>query len=77
MHKLADLMERDTEALAELEALDNGKSAKIAKEVDLPDSIACLRYYAGELNFVIPHRSLIFTTSVGWADKIYGQVRSH
>lgn len=47
LYKLADLMERDQETLAELEALDNGKSAEIAKSVDLPDSIACLRYYAG------------------------------
>lgn len=53
MHKLADLMERDAEALAELEALDNGKSAKVAKEVDLPDSIACIRYYAGRMVFAI------------------------
>ena len=37
-------MERDSEALAELEALDNGKSAEIAKSVDLPDSIACIRF---------------------------------
>lgn len=47
LNKLADLMERDSDALAELEALDNGKSAEIAKSVDLPDSIACIRYYAG------------------------------
>lgn len=43
LNRLADLMERDSDALADLEALDNGKSAEIAKEVDLPDSIACLR----------------------------------
>lgn len=43
LNKLADLMERDSDALAELEALDNGKSAEIAKSVDLPDSIACIR----------------------------------
>jgi len=40
-------MERDLLDLADLEALDNGKSAEIAREVDLPDSIACFRYYAG------------------------------
>ncbi|KAF8314876.1 NAD-aldehyde dehydrogenase [Cantharellus anzutake] len=44
---LADLLERDAEAFAGLEALDNGKSAQVAREVDLPDSIACIRYYAG------------------------------
>lgn len=52
LHKLADLMERDAEALAELEALDNGKSASLAKQVDLPDSIACLRYACVVLVYV-------------------------
>ncbi len=36
-------MERDADALADLEALDNGKSAQVAREVELPDSIACIR----------------------------------
>jgi aldehyde dehydrogenase (NAD+) len=31
MHKLADLMERDQQVLAELEALDNGKPVRIAR----------------------------------------------
>lgn len=31
MHKLADLMERDHQVLAELEALDNGKPVRIAR----------------------------------------------
>ena len=43
LYKLADLMERDSDALADLEALDNGKSAEVAKNVDLPDSIAHIR----------------------------------
>lgn len=47
MHKLADLMERDADMLAGLEAMDNGKPYKIARNVDIPASIACLRYYAG------------------------------
>lgn len=47
MNKLADLMERDAEHLAALEALDNGKPYKIALNVDIPGSIATVRYYAG------------------------------
>ena len=47
MHKLADLMERDAAHLASLECLDNGKPYNIALNVDVPASIACLRYYAG------------------------------
>jgi len=28
-------------------SIDGGKGVRIAREVDIPDSIACLRYYAG------------------------------
>ncbi|RSH82124.1 aldehyde dehydrogenase (NAD(P)(+)) ald5 [Saitozyma podzolica] len=47
LNKLADLMERDAEKLAALESLDSGKGIRIVREIDLPDSVACLRYYAG------------------------------
>ncbi|PAV20791.1 NAD-aldehyde dehydrogenase [Pyrrhoderma noxium] len=47
INKLADLMERDQQILAELESLDNGKPVRIARDVDIADSIGCLRYYAG------------------------------
>lgn len=45
--KLADLMEANIEELAELETLDNGKPLLESLRVDLPQSIACVRYYAG------------------------------
>ncbi|GAA5931080.1 hypothetical protein JCM3775_000794 [Rhodotorula graminis] len=47
LNKLADLMERDIQFLAELESLNGGKGVRIARDMDLADSIACLRYYAG------------------------------
>jgi len=47
LHKLADLMERDAQELAELESLDNGKPVRIARDFDIGDSVQCLRYYAG------------------------------
>ncbi|BGP48789.1 hypothetical protein JCM10450v2_004665 [Rhodotorula kratochvilovae] len=47
LNKLADLMERDVQFLAELESLNGGKGVRIAREMDIADSIACLRYYAG------------------------------
>ena len=47
MNKLADLMERDVEHLAELEALDNGKAYSVAVNVDIPLAIEHIRYYAG------------------------------
>jgi len=45
--KLADLMERDLDFLAGLEAIDNGKTKQNASDADLPLAIGCLRYYAG------------------------------
>src|SRR5580692_11228633 len=47
MNKLADLIEKNIEELAELEALDNGKPYQVALAADLPLTIACYRYYAG------------------------------
>ncbi|KAF7730543.1 aldehyde dehydrogenase (NAD(P)(+)) ald5 [Apophysomyces ossiformis] len=47
IYKLADLMERDKEELATLDALDNGKSFVVARDMDLVDSIGCFRYFAG------------------------------
>ncbi|KAF8609297.1 NAD-aldehyde dehydrogenase [Ceratobasidium sp. AG-I] len=45
--KLANLMERDAQSLAELESLDNGKPVAVARDGDILESVACLRYYAG------------------------------
>ena len=47
LHRLADLIEKNADELARLEALDNGKPYKVAKAADLPLTIACYRYYAG------------------------------
>jgi aldehyde dehydrogenase (NAD+) len=47
MNKLADLIEKHKEELAELESLDNGKPYQVALTADLPLTIACYRYYAG------------------------------
>ncbi len=47
MYKLADLIEKNMDELAQLEALDNGKPYSMARAADLPLVIACYRYYAG------------------------------
>src|SRR6266852_988879 len=47
LHRLADLIEKNMDELAQLEALDNGKPYKVALTADLPLVIACYRYYAG------------------------------
>lgn len=45
--KLADLLERDAEVLAELECLNNGKSAQMARAVDVQLCVDFFRYMAG------------------------------
>lgn len=45
--KLADLLEKHADEFAELEAIDNGKPATIAKVVDVAHSIAQFRYMSG------------------------------
>src|ERR1700758_1512902 len=47
MNKLADLIEKHADELAQLESLDNGKPYHIARAADLPLTIACYRYFAG------------------------------
>uniref|UniRef100_A0A060SZE0 ARAD1A19888p n=1 Tax=Blastobotrys adeninivorans TaxID=409370 RepID=A0A060SZE0_BLAAD len=47
INKWADLIDEEKHALGELESLDNGKPVWMARDVDIEDSIGCLRYYAG------------------------------
>jgi aldehyde dehydrogenase (NAD+) len=47
MNRLADLIEKSAEELAQLETLDNGKPYHVALGADLPLTVACYRYYAG------------------------------
>jgi len=45
--RVADLLERDADALAQLEVLDMGKPLRLAREDDLPMAIDHFRYFAG------------------------------
>ncbi|KAH0364827.1 aldehyde dehydrogenase, partial [Aureobasidium melanogenum] len=47
MNKLADLMEKNVELLATIDAWDNGKPYSEALTGDLPEAIGTIRYYAG------------------------------
>lgn len=47
LNNLANLMQKNFDELAAIEALDNGKTFSWAQKVDVKDSIACIRYYAG------------------------------
>jgi len=45
--KIADLIERYTDELSELETLDNGKPLRVSSRVDVPQAVKHFRYYAG------------------------------
>ena len=45
--KLADLVEQNSEELAQLESLDNGKLVMFAKMIDVHGTVDFLRYMAG------------------------------
>lgn len=47
MYKLADLIEKNSEELAQLETLDNGKPIRETANADIPLAIEHMRYYAG------------------------------
>jgi aldehyde dehydrogenase (NAD+) len=47
LFRLADLIEKNADDLAGLEALDNGKPFSIAKAVDVAATVGCFRYFAG------------------------------
>lgn len=47
LYRLADLIERDAEYLARLETMDNGKLYAMALGVDVPNTVATFRYFAG------------------------------
>ena len=47
LYKLGDLIEKNVDELAALEALDNGKTFSDAKNADLYLALKTYRYYAG------------------------------
>src|ERR1035441_4099655 len=47
LFRLADLIERNADQLARLEALDNGKAVSVARVVDVAKTVACYRYFGG------------------------------
>ncbi len=47
LYRLADLVEQHADELARIETLQNGKPYFESRQIDLPEVIAVLRYYAG------------------------------
>jgi aminomuconate-semialdehyde/2-hydroxymuconate-6-semialdehyde dehydrogenase len=47
--RLADLVERDLDALAALESRDAGKTVKLARSLDIPRAVSNLRFFAAAI----------------------------
>jgi acyl-CoA reductase-like NAD-dependent aldehyde dehydrogenase len=47
LFRLADLIEANADELGRLETLDNGKTYFEARQVDVPSTVQCFRYFAG------------------------------
>lgn len=47
LHRLADLIETHADELAEIEAIDMGKSVTFAREIDIQGTVDTFRYFAG------------------------------
>jgi phenylacetaldehyde dehydrogenase len=47
IHRFADLLEAHTDEMARIESLDNGKPIMFSRSLDVPYSVAWLRYFAG------------------------------
>ena len=78
MHRFADLIEEEIDELAALETLDNGKPISDARNIDLPLTIDCLRYYAGYADKIhgktIPVRGNFFTYTRKEPVGVVGQI---
>jgi len=78
IYRLADLIEEEIDELAALETLDNGKPINDARNVDLPLTIDCLRYYAGYADKVhgktIPVNGNFFTYTRKEPVGVVGQI---
>src|SRR6202162_2465565 len=78
LHRLADLIEKHKEELAQLESLDNGKPYQVALAADLPLTIACYRYYAGWADKIqgktIPVQGRYFTYTKHEPVGVVGQI---
>ena len=59
LYRLADLIEQNTSSLGDIEAINNGKPAHIAKIADLPLTHSVYRYYAGWPDKIKGHTSPI------------------
>ncbi len=56
--KIADLIDRHADELAQLETLDNGKPLSQARTIDIPKAAETFRYYAGWCTKIYGEKSI-------------------
>jgi aminomuconate-semialdehyde/2-hydroxymuconate-6-semialdehyde dehydrogenase len=64
--RLADLMERDAEALAQAESIDSGKPIALARRLDIPRSIANVRFFATAIEHLASESHLLDDRALGY-----------
>ncbi len=69
MMRVADLMQRDLEALARAESIDNGKPVALARRMDIPRAIANFRFFAGAVVHWSSEAHLMDDIAVNWTDR--------
>jgi aminomuconate-semialdehyde/2-hydroxymuconate-6-semialdehyde dehydrogenase len=69
MLRLADLLERDLEALARDESRDNGKPVRLARKVDIPRAVSNLRFFATAILHFPSEAHLMDDVAVNWTDR--------
>ena len=76
LNRLADLIEKNSDELAALETLDNGKPIRDSRNVDLPLVINVFRYYAGWADKITATRSPSGATTLLHPPRAGGRVRA-
>lgn len=64
--KLAALIDRDLEALAHAESVDNGKTIKLARSLDIPRASANIRFFASAILHSSSATHLTDTTAINY-----------
>jgi aldehyde dehydrogenase (NAD+) len=68
-------MERDQQVLAEIESVNGGKGVRIARDLDIGDTIGCLR--CADVPFPVVRDSKLTSSwrryYAGWAGKVHGE----
>jgi acyl-CoA reductase-like NAD-dependent aldehyde dehydrogenase len=78
LYKVADLIEKNAEQLAEIETLDNGKTIFESKNIDVPITAEVFRYYAGWATKIYgetnPSEPSVFNFTLREAVGVCGQI---